>query len=107
MPLYAIAGFVLLGLCAGWIGGMLLKHRGFGTIGPLIAGVLGAVAAGVAFTLLGFSEPGAGGSLLAASAGAVLVLLVLGLLKKKTRGSDGQGTPATASGFNDGSTNDQ
>jgi len=107
MPIYAIAGFVLLGLCAGWIGGMLLKRRGFGAIGPLIAGALGAVAAGVAFSLLGFSEPGAGGSLLAASAGAVLVLLVLGLLKKKTRGSDGEGTPITASGFNDGLAEDE
>jgi uncharacterized membrane protein YeaQ/YmgE (transglycosylase-associated protein family) len=105
MPLYAIIAFVLLGLCAGWIGGMLLKRRGFGVVGPLVAGVLGASAAGVAFSLFGFSEPGAGGSLLAASAGAVLVLFALGLLKRKTRGGDG--AAIRAAGFNDGLAEDE
>jgi len=38
-------GFVLIGLVAGWLARTLMKGGGFGVIGDIVVGVLGAVAA--------------------------------------------------------------
>jgi uncharacterized membrane protein YeaQ/YmgE (transglycosylase-associated protein family) len=76
MPIYALAGFAMIGLCAGWLGGMLLKGCGLGLIGNLIVGVLGAFVGGVLVATFGLSAPGAVGSLFAAAIGAACVVLI-------------------------------
>ena len=35
--------FVLIGLVAGWLAGTLMKGGGFGVIGDIVVGVLGAL----------------------------------------------------------------
>ena len=66
---------ILLGITAGWLAGYFMTGKGFGAIGDLIAGVVGALIGGVFFEKTGiFSESGLIGSLLFASIGAIVFL---------------------------------
>lgn len=66
----------------------LMRGRGFGMEGSIIAGVLGSFAGGLANmggitkSLFGFKIGGAIGSLIWAAAGAVIVLFIIALIKK-------------------------
>ena len=53
-----IVWFILVGLVAGWLAGVLVKGGGFGAIGDIIVGVLGALLGGFLFGVLGFSSGG-------------------------------------------------
>jgi uncharacterized membrane protein YeaQ/YmgE (transglycosylase-associated protein family) len=59
-----------------------MKGRGFGLVGNLIIGVIGAVVGGFLFGLLGFHGSGLIGSLITATVGAVVLLFLLGLVKR-------------------------
>jgi len=75
--------FILVGLVAGWLAGMLVKGGGFGVIGDIIVGVLGALVGGFLFVLLGFSGGGGLlGSIVVATVGAVVLIFVLRLIKR-------------------------
>jgi uncharacterized membrane protein YeaQ/YmgE (transglycosylase-associated protein family) len=69
--------FCLIGVCAGWLAGQLMKGRGFGLIVDLIVGVLGALLGGFVFGLLQISASGLIGSLITATVGAMLLLFLL------------------------------
>ncbi len=75
--------FLVVGLVAGWLAGMLVKGGGFGLIGDLIVGVIGAFLGGFLFTTLGIAK-GSGliGSLLVATVGAVVLLFIVRLIKR-------------------------
>jgi uncharacterized membrane protein YeaQ/YmgE (transglycosylase-associated protein family) len=77
--------FALIGLVAGWLAGQLVKGSGFGLVGDLIVGVIGAILGGWLFGVLGV-QTGAGllGSLITATVGAVVLLVVLHALKRGT-----------------------
>lgn len=75
--------FLLVGAAAGWIVGHLTKGKGFGLLGNVLIGVLGAVIGGWLFGLLGIrTSGGLSGALLTAVVGA-LVLLWVGRMFKK------------------------
>ncbi|HYE36137.1 GlsB/YeaQ/YmgE family stress response membrane protein [Methylocaldum sp.] len=75
--------YVLIGLAAGWLAGQLVKGGGFGAIGDIIVGVFGAVLGGVLFDVLGLSAGGGRlASLIVATVGAVVFLLLLRLIRK-------------------------
>ena len=74
--------FLVIGVVAGWIAGKLMRGHGFGLVGNLIVGVLGAFAGGLLFRLLGLAGEGAIGSLVTAVVGAVVLLFIVGLLKR-------------------------
>ena len=82
MPIYALAAFAMIGLCAGWLGGMLLKARGLGAIGNMTVGVIGALAGGMLTSAFELSAPGGMGSLLAAAIGATVLLVILGFIRR-------------------------
>ena len=75
--------FLLIGLAAGWIAGQLTKGKGFGLVGNLIVGVIGAYIGGWLFGLLGFQANKSNGSLITAVVGAMVLLFVLNLIMKK------------------------
>jgi len=50
-----IIWFMVIGLIAGWLAGMITKGRGFGVFINLVVGVLGALLGGFLFGLLGLS----------------------------------------------------
>jgi uncharacterized membrane protein YeaQ/YmgE (transglycosylase-associated protein family) len=63
MPIYVLVAFAMIGVVAGWLGGMLLKGRGLGLIGNMVVGAIGACIGGVLVSAVGVSEPGAKGPL--------------------------------------------
>lgn len=74
--------FLLIGLVAGWLAGIVLKGRGFGLVSNLIIGVLGAILGGFLFGLIGVQSYSLLGSLVTATVGAVVLLLIVGMLKR-------------------------
>lgn len=77
-----IVGFLLIGLLAGFLAGKITTGGGFGLVGNLVVGVVGAVVGGLTFGLLGFQSTSPLGSLLTATAGAVILLFLISLAKK-------------------------
>ena len=75
--------FILVGLIAGWLAGVLVKGGGFGVVGDIVVGVLGALVGGFLFGVLGFSGGGGLlGSIVVATVGAVVLIFVLRLVKR-------------------------
>jgi uncharacterized membrane protein YeaQ/YmgE (transglycosylase-associated protein family) len=77
-----ILGFLLIGLAAGWLAGQLVKGGGFGLVGDLCVGVIGALLGGFLFRLVNITSTGLLGDLLMATVGAVVLLLILRAVKK-------------------------
>lgn len=78
-----IIWFLIVGLIAGWLAGVLVKGGGFGLIGDMVIGVIGAVIGGFLFGNLGVSMGGGLiGSIIVATIGAVVLLFVIRLIKK-------------------------
>jgi uncharacterized membrane protein YeaQ/YmgE (transglycosylase-associated protein family) len=75
--------FILIGLAAGFLAGAVVKGHGFGIIGNIIVGIVGAVLGGVIFSALGLVATSLLGSLICAFVGAVVLLLIVGFIKKK------------------------
>lgn len=78
-----IIWFLIVGLVAGWLAGVLVKGGGFGLVGDLAVGVIGAFIGGFLFRSLGVSAGGGLlGSILVATVGAVVLLFVVRLIKR-------------------------
>ncbi|HBZ68863.1 MAG TPA: GlsB/YeaQ/YmgE family stress response membrane protein [Deltaproteobacteria bacterium] len=75
--------FILIGLAAGWLAGQFIKGGGFGVVGDIVVGVIGALLGGFLFGLLGLSAGGGLlGSLIVATIGAIVLLYVVRLIKR-------------------------
>lgn len=75
--------FLIVGLVAGWLAGVLVKGGGFGVIGDLVVGVIGAFLGGWLFSTLGASAGGGLlGSIIVATIGAVVLLFIVRLIKR-------------------------
>ena len=75
--------FILIGLAAGWLAGQVMKGGGFGVLGDIVVGVIGALLGGFLFRTFGVSAGGGLlGSLIVATIGAIVLLFVLRLVKK-------------------------
>jgi len=75
--------FLVVGLVAGWLAGVLVKGGGFGVIGDLVVGVIGAFLGGWLFSALGASAGGGLlGSIIVATVGAVVLLFIVRLVKR-------------------------
>lgn len=74
--------YALIGLCAGWLAGRLVKGGGFGIVGDIIVGIIGSVLGGYLFSLFGVSAgTGLLGSLAVATIGAIVLLFGIRLVK--------------------------
>jgi len=74
--------FALIGIAAGWLAGQLTKGGGFGLVGDLVVGVIGALLGGWLFGQLGIATGGLVGALITATVGAVVLVLLLRLIKR-------------------------
>jgi uncharacterized membrane protein YeaQ/YmgE (transglycosylase-associated protein family) len=75
--------FLGIGLAAGFLAGRNMKGRGFGVIGNLVVGVVGALLGGYLFAILGIEVGGGlGGQLLTALAGALVLVIITGFVKR-------------------------
>ena len=74
--------FLLIGIAAGWLAGQLMKGGGFGLLGDLVIGVVGAFIGGWVFSMLGMGAYGLVGSLITATIGAIILLGLIRLIKR-------------------------
>jgi uncharacterized membrane protein YeaQ/YmgE (transglycosylase-associated protein family) len=78
--------FIMVGLVAGWLAGQFMRGGGYGLVGNIIVGVLGAVVGGFLFKSLGASMGGGLlGSIIVATIGAVVMLFVVRLFSRGAR----------------------
>ena len=75
--------FILIGIAAGWLAGQIMKGGSYGHVGDLIVGVIGALLGGWLFGLAGIAAGGLIGQLVVATIGAIVLILLLRLIKKK------------------------
>jgi uncharacterized membrane protein YeaQ/YmgE (transglycosylase-associated protein family) len=73
-----IIAWIVLGLIAGWIAGMIMRGSGYGILGDIVLGILGALIGGfIASTIFGV---GVGGfdpvSLIIAVLGAIVLIAI-------------------------------
>lgn len=75
--------FILIGLVAGWLAGRLVRGGGFGVIGDIVVGILGALLGGFLFQSLGVSVGGGLlGRIIVATVGAVVLVFILRLIRR-------------------------
>ena len=79
----SIIMILIVGGIAGWLAGVIMKGDGLGLIGNIVIGVVGAFVGSYTFELLGVSIIGGLiGSIITATVGAVILLFIVGLVKK-------------------------
>jgi uncharacterized membrane protein YeaQ/YmgE (transglycosylase-associated protein family) len=78
----SILAWIVIGAIAGWLAGLLVKGYGFGLIGNIVVGILGAGIAGLLAPALGISTQSFGGNIIAALLGALFLLLLVGLVRR-------------------------
>lgn len=74
--------FLIIGGVAGWLAGVIMKGRGFGVMANIGIGIVGSFIGGIVFRLLGLASQSMVGELVTATAGAVLLLFIVGKLSK-------------------------
>jgi uncharacterized membrane protein YeaQ/YmgE (transglycosylase-associated protein family) len=73
---------LFVGLVAGWLAGKIVRGTGFGIIGDIIVGILGAFIAGWLFPRLGFHlGVGIVEEILFSAIGAIVLLLIVRLIR--------------------------
>ena len=73
--------FLAVGLLAGWLGSKIVRGKGFGLVGNLVVGIIGAFIGGYVFRGIGLHAESLVGELIAATVGAIIVLFVVRVLK--------------------------
>ena len=82
MSFQGLLFFLLVGLLAGWIGGLITKGSGFGLAGNMIVGTVGAFLGGFFFRMLGIVAYGFLGQVVFAVIGAVAFLYLLRFIER-------------------------
>jgi uncharacterized membrane protein YeaQ/YmgE (transglycosylase-associated protein family) len=78
-----LIAWIVVGLLAGWLAGLLMKGSGYGLLGDLLLGLIGSVVGGWLFGLiLPAAEPsGLIGSIIVATIGAIVLVAVVRLIR--------------------------
>jgi uncharacterized membrane protein YeaQ/YmgE (transglycosylase-associated protein family) len=75
--------FIIVGLIAGWLAGVIMKGGGYGVVGDIIVGIVGALLGGWLFSTMGVSTGGGLlGSIIVALVGAIILIFLLRLIKR-------------------------
>jgi uncharacterized membrane protein YeaQ/YmgE (transglycosylase-associated protein family) len=78
-----IIAALIIGAIAGWLAGQIIRGAGFGLIGNIVIGILGALVAGWVLPQLGVVlAAGTLGQILDATIGAVIILVILSLVRR-------------------------
>ncbi|WP_426408784.1 GlsB/YeaQ/YmgE family stress response membrane protein [Bradyrhizobium ganzhouense] len=78
-----ILAALIIGAIAGWLAGKIVHGAGFGLIGNIVVGIIGALVAGWVLPQLGITlATGTLGAIIDATVGAVIVLVILSLIKR-------------------------
>src|ERR1041385_4237399 len=82
MSLTGLIWFLLIGLIAGWLAGQIMRGGGYGVVGDMIVGVIGALIGGWLFGALGIGVGGLIGSIITAFVGAVILIALLRVIRR-------------------------
>ena len=77
--------WLVVGAIAGFLAGLVMQGGGFGLIGNIIVGILGAVVSGYLFPRLGVSIPISDPfirTIVVATLGAIILLVILGVIRR-------------------------
>lgn len=74
--------WIVTGIIAGWLAGVIVKGSGFGIIGDFIIGLIGGLLGGWLAGLLGFSASNWIGQVLVAALGGVVLVLIIRMLRR-------------------------
>jgi uncharacterized membrane protein YeaQ/YmgE (transglycosylase-associated protein family) len=78
-----LLAWLIVGLVAGWLAGMFMRGGGYGIIGDIVVGILGAVLGGLLFgLLLPGTAVGLLGSIVVAFVGAVILIALVRMLAR-------------------------
>jgi uncharacterized membrane protein YeaQ/YmgE (transglycosylase-associated protein family) len=82
MSTESILVILIVGIVAGWLAGKIVRGAGFGLLGDLVIGIVGAFIATLLFPRLGIHL---GSSILSeiifSALGAIILLLIVGLIR--------------------------
>lgn len=87
MSVTAILVWIVVGAIAGWLAGQIVRGAGFGLVGNIIVGIIGAAVAGYLLPRIGLVFSIGGPivtQILYAAIGGIVVLLVLSLIRRAT-----------------------
>ena len=73
---------LLVGAIAGFLAGQIVKGHGFGVVGNIVVGILGALVFGFLFGNFNLLQSPMLNEIAGGTIGAVLLLLLIGVLKK-------------------------
>ncbi|KAF0124464.1 MAG: transglycosylase-associated protein [Xanthobacteraceae bacterium] len=83
MPIESLFVLIIVGAIAGWLAGLIVKGFGFGLIGNIVIGILGALIATWLFPRLGISlGRGVVSAIISATLGAVILLVAVGVIRR-------------------------
>ena len=75
--------WIIVGLIAGWLAGVVMKGGGYGVLMDIVLGVIGGILGGWLFGALGFSAGGGlVGSIVVAFVGAVVLVAITRMLRR-------------------------
>jgi uncharacterized membrane protein YeaQ/YmgE (transglycosylase-associated protein family) len=73
-----IIAWLVVGLIAGWLAGLVMKGGGYGVVGDIVIGIVGAFVGGFVFSLItGGGTAGFWGSIAVAFVGAVILIAIV------------------------------
>ncbi len=82
MSTESILVILVVGIVAGWLAGKVVRGAGFGLLGDLVIGIVGAFIATLLFPQLGLHlGSGIVSEILYSALGAIILLLVVGLIR--------------------------
>jgi uncharacterized membrane protein YeaQ/YmgE (transglycosylase-associated protein family) len=83
MTAEAIIIILLVGAIAGWLAGLIVRGFGFGLLGNIVVGIVGAFVAGWLLPRIGIVIGGGIiASIINATIGAVILLVIIGLIRR-------------------------
>ena len=84
MSMESLLTILLIGAIAGWLAGLIVKGYGFGLLGNIIIGIIGAFVGTWLLGRLGVSlGAGIAGAIINAVIGAVVILFLIGLFRRR------------------------
>lgn len=84
MGIESLLVWLLVGAIAGWAAGQIVRGFGFGLVGNIVVGIVGAFIAGWLLPKLGVSiGSGIIGAIIHAILGAVILLVIIGLVRRR------------------------
>ena len=87
MDMQALLIMIVVGLVAGWLAGQVVRGYGFGMVGNIVVGILGAFVAAWLLPKLGVALPLIGSAMVSqiiySALGAIILLLVIGLFRRR------------------------